>query len=299
MLDICLLGTGGMMPLPKRFLTSLYVKYQGHAVLIDCGEGTQTAIRCAEVSMKDIDVICITHFHADHVAGLPGLLLTIGNSGRTEPILITGPEGLEEVLCSLCIIAPELPFDVYIQTEDTPIFLGDLSIKSFPTEHRIPCRGYVLELPRAGRFSVEAAESLGIPKNLWSQLQHGQSAAFDGRIVTPGQVLGPPRKGLKVLYATDTRPVSAITKYGQDADLMILEGIYPEEEKLEKAVERGHMLFREAGELALKSHAKELWLTHFSPAIPDPKAQIHTAQSVFPATIAGEDGMKKTLKFTE
>ncbi|MBR3784975.1 MAG: ribonuclease Z [Firmicutes bacterium] len=299
MLDICLLGTGGMMPLPKRFLTSLYVKYQGHAVLIDCGEGTQTAIRCAEVSMKDIDVICITHFHADHVAGLPGLLLTIGNSGRTEPVLVAGPEGLEEVLCSLCIIAPELPFDVYVQTEDTPILLGDLSIKSFPTEHRIPCRGYVFELPRAGKFSVESAESLGIPKNLWSKLQHGETVTFDGRTVTPGQVLGPPRKGLKVLYATDTRPVPAISKYGQKADLMILEGIYPEEEKLGKAIERGHMLYREAAEMALQSQAKELWLTHFSPAIPNPQEQIDVAKSIFPQVTAGKDGMKKTLYFSE
>lgn len=299
MLDICLLGTGGMMPLPNRFLTSLYIKYQGHAVLVDCGEGTQTAIRCASVSMKDIDVICITHYHADHVAGLPGLLLTMGNAGRTEPVLITGPEGLEEVLCSLCIIAPELPFDVYVQTEDAAIRLGELSIKSFPAQHRIPCRGYVFELPRAGKFLAERAKALNVPQNLWSKLQRGDAVTFDGHTVNPDQVLGPPRKGIKVLYSTDTRPVPAIVQHGQDADLIILEGIYPEEEKLDKAIERGHMLYREAAELAARAQAKELWLTHFSPATADPKLHLDVAKADFPNTFAGEDGMKKTLRFQD
>lgn len=299
MLDICLLGTGGMMPLPKRFLTSLYIKYQGHAVLVDCGESTQTAIRCAGVSMKDIDVICITHYHADHVAGLPGLLLTMGNSGRTEPVLVTGPEGLEEVLCSLCIIAPELPFEVYVQTDDTPILLNGLSIKSFPAEHRVPCRGYIFELPRAGKFMEDKAELLNIPKQFWSKLQRGEIIFFDGNTITPNQVLGPPRKGLKVLYSTDTRPVPAIKQLGKDADLLILEGIYPEEEKLAKAIERSHMLFREAAELAKAANAEELWLTHFSPAIVKPELHIDTAKRVFSNSITGEDGMKKTLRFSD
>lgn len=297
MLDICLLGTGGMMPLPNRFLTSLYIKYQSHAVLVDCGESTQVALRCAGVSMKAIDVICITHYHADHVAGLPGLLLTMGNAGRTEPVLVTGPEGLEEVLCSLCIIAPELPFDVYVQTEDEPIEIGDLSIKSFAAEHRIPCRGYVFTLSRAGKFDVETAKALQIPQTFWSHLQKGETISVDGKTIKPEQVLGPPRKGLKVLYSTDTRPVQAICAQGCDADLMILEGIYPEEEKLEKAMERGHMIYREAAELAKAAEAKELWLTHFSPAVINPAEYIQVARTIFPNTTAGVDGMRKTLKF--
>lgn len=300
MLDLCLVGTGGMLPLPSRFLTSLYIKCQGHALLIDCGEGTQIALRKAGCSFKSIDLICITHFHADHISGIAGLLLSMGNADRTEPVTIAGPNGLCRILSGLMVIAPELPFEVYVRETghiDTPISLGAMKIQNFPLEHRIPCQGYTIEVPRAGQFLLEKAQSLHIPMQLWSHLQKGETVSAAGKQFTPEMVLGPARKGLKVTYATDTRPVDAIAEYGRESDILILEGMYGEEEKLEKAKERTHMIFSEAARLAEQAAAKELWLTHFSPSIADPFEYKTAVQKIFPNTVIGEDGMKKSLKF--
>lgn len=300
MLDLCLAGTGGMLPLPHRFLTSLYVKCQGHALLIDCGEGTQIALRKAGCSFKAIDLICITHFHADHISGIAGLLLSMGNSDRTEPVTIAGPKGLCQILSGLLVIAPELPFEVHVEEidgSDAPISLGLMKIESFPLKHRIPCQGYIIEVQRAGEFLREKAQALGIPVNLWSHLQKGATVQNAGCQFTPEMVLGPPRRGLKVAYATDTRPVPAIAEYGRNADVLILEGMYGEDEKLEKAKERTHMIFSEAALLAKQAAAEELWLTHFSPSITDPFEYESAVQTVFPNTVIGQDGMKKRLKF--
>lgn len=300
MLDLCLAGTGGMLPLPSRFLTSLYVKCQGRALLIDCGEGTQIALRKAGCSFKAIDLICITHFHADHISGIAGLLLSMGNSDRREPVTIAGPKGLFQILSGLMVVAPELPFEVYVKEIDgdsEPISLGSMRIKSFPLEHRIPCRGYAIEAPRSGEFLKERAQALGIPVKLWSRLQSGEAVQWEGRQLMPEMVLGPGRRGLKIVYATDTRPVPAIAQYGREADVLILEGMYGEEDKLEKAKERTHMIFSEAARLAEQAAAKELWLTHFSPSIADPFAYESAVQAIFPNTVIGQDGMKKALKF--
>lgn len=300
MLELCLLGTGGMLPLPHRFLTSLYAKCEGHALLIDCGEGTQIALRKAGCSFKAIDLICITHFHADHVSGIAGLLLSMGNSDRTEPVTIAGPKGLYQILSGLLVVAPKLPFEVYVaetdQTEE-PLSLGAMNIHSFPLEHRIPCQGYTIEIPRAGEFLRHKAEALEIPVQLWSHLQRGETVHSADMQISPEMVLGPARKGLKVVYATDTRPVPAIAEHGSGADILILEGMYGEDEKLEKAKERTHMIFSEAARLAEQAHARELWLTHFSPSIADPSVYEEAVRSLFPNTIIGQDGMRKSLKF--
>lgn len=305
MLDICLLGTGGMHPMPGRFLTSLYAKCGSHALLIDCGESTQTAMRCAGCSFKPIDLICITHFHGDHVNGLSGVLLSMALSGRTEPVTITGPQGLYQILTGLLITVPELPFTIQVREllaePDGGLLhvsdFGPLRIKGFPSEHRVPCLGYRLEVPRQGRFMPEKAKALGIPVSQWSLLQHGQSVQLEGRMISPEAVLGPPRKGLKLLYATDTHAISSISDSGRDADLLILEGLYGDETLRQKAFDRGHMTMLQAAELAKDAGAKELWLTHFSPSVPDPSIYQEAVRDVFPNAFMGRDGMKKTLKF--
>lgn len=307
MLDICLLGTGGMHPLPKRFLTSLYVKCGGRALLIDCGESTQTAMRSAGCSFKAIDLICITHLHGDHVNGLGGLLLSMALSARTEPVTITGPEGLYQILSGLLITVPGLPFTVQIRElpaePDGGLFhvadLGPLTIKGFPSEHRVPCLGYRLEVPRQGEFMPEKAKALGIPVSQWSLLQNGQSVQLEGLTIQPADVLGPSRKGLKLLYATDTHAILPISDFGRDADLLILEGLYGDENLRQKAFDRGHMTMLQAAQLAKDAGAKELWLTHFSPSVPDPSVYQEAVSSVFPNTVMGRDGMKKTLKFQD
>ena len=167
MLEVCLLGTGGMMPLPYRWLTSLMVRYNGKSVLIDCGEGTQIAMKEKGWSPKPIDVICFTHFHADHISGLPGMLLTMGNAERTEPLLLIGPKGLTKVVGALRVIAPELPFPIQcleISEAEQQFEIGGMRIETFRVHHNVPCYGYSIAVDRAGRFQLERAEALGIEK---------------------------------------------------------------------------------------------------------------------------------------
>ena len=302
MLDICLAGTGGMMPLPYRWLTSLMLRYEGSQLLIDCGEGTQIALKKRGWSFKPIDIICITHFHADHISGLVGLLLTMGNAERTEPVTMIGPRGLEKVVNSLRIVAPELPFPIeFIELSEpsATITVRDYVITAYKAQHAIPTYGYAVEIPRAGRFQVERAQALGLPVTYWSRLQKGETVEFEGETYYPEMVMGPPRKGLKVAYCTDSRPTQSIVDGAKDADLFICEGMYGEKGSEERAAEHKHMNFTEAATLAKAAEVNELWLTHFSPALNHPEEFIDVAREIFPNTKTGTDGMSLTLKFSE
>lgn len=302
MIDLCLLGTGGMLPLPYRALTSLMVRYNGSSLLIDCGEGTQNQIRMIGWSFKPIDVICITHFHADHISGLPGLLLTMGNAERTEPLTMIGPKGLERVVNSLRIIAPELPFQIRfieLEQDSETIEICGLRIRAFRVNHRVSCYGYNLELDRAGKFDAVCAKELGLPVQYWSRLQRGESVEYDGKCYTSNMVMGEKRKGLKVTYCTDTRPVETIALHAADADLFICEGMYGEDDKIDKAKEHKHMTMREAANLAKQANVAELWLTHFSPATTRPQDFESMVQGIFPKGRMGRDRMEKELKFED
>ena len=302
MLDVCLLGTGGMMPLPYRRLTSLMTRYNGSNLLIDCGEGTQVAIKEKGWSFKPIDVICFTHYHADHISGLPGLLLTMGNAERTGPLTMIGPKGLERVVNALRIIAPELPFPIeFIElTEpEQEIEIGGYCIHAFRVNHNILCYGYSLSIDRAGRFSVERAMEQEIPQKLWSRLQKGEIIQQDGKVYTPEMVLGPPRKGIKVTYCTDTRPVDAIAVAAEKSDLFICEGMYAEPEKVEKARQYKHMTFYEAAKLAKRAKVQELWLTHFSPSLVKAERYMDEVRSIFTNASLGKDGRSVELDFEE
>ncbi|MBR5271352.1 MAG: ribonuclease Z [Clostridia bacterium] len=302
MLDVCLIGCGGTFPLPNRHLTSLMARYNGHCILVDCGEGTQIGIREAQLTFKNIDVICITHFHADHISGLPGLLLTIGNSDRTEPLTIIGPRGIQSVVKSLCVIAPRLPFDIRFlevdNTEKTFEFDG-YSINAFRLFHEIECVGYSINIPRNPKFLPEKAQALDIPVKYWSLLQSGQSIEYEHKTYVPTDVCGEPRKGIKLTYVTDTRPTDLIKENARNSDLLICEGMYGDNEKMEDAIKKRHMTFIEAANIAKEADVKKLWLTHFSPALPDPENYISNAQDFFPNTELGEDGKKVTIMFEE
>ena len=303
MLDICLLGTGGMMPLPGRFLTSLMARYNGSNLLIDCGEATQIAIKKKGWVFKPIDVICFTHYHADHISGLPGLLLTIGNAERTEPLTLIGPPGLERVVNALRCIAPELPFPLKFHELTEPeeyIEICGYHITAFKVQHKVSCYGYTLEIPRTGKFDAKRAKEQNIPLAFWNRLQKGETVETeDGVIFTPEMVLGPDRKGLKVTYTTDTRPVPAIATFAADSDLFICEGMYGEPDKAKKAREYKHMTFREAAGLAKEAQPKEMWLTHFSPSLVYPENYLEDVREIFPETYLGKDGKSVTLKFEE
>lgn len=300
MLDVCLLGSGGMMPLPYRWLTALMTRTGGSSLLIDCGEGTQIAIKEKGWSFKPIDVICFTHYHGDHISGLPGLLLTMGNTDRREPLTLIGPKGLERVVNSLRVIAPELPFPIHFVEIEGPrqtFEMNGYRLTAFRVNHNVLCYGYTLEIDRAGKFDVEKAREHEIPQKYWNPLQKGESVEADGRILTPDMVLGPPRKGIKITYTTDTRPTDSIRENAKGSDLFICEGMYGEKEKAAKAVEYKHMTFYEAAHLAKEAQVKELWLTHYSPSLTRPEEYMEEVRSIFPGAKAGKDRMSAELVF--
>jgi len=302
MLDVCLLGTGGMMPLPYRWLTSLMLRCDGSSLLIDCGEGTQIAIKEKGWSFKPIDVICLTHYHADHVSGLPGLLLAMGNAERTEPLTIIGPRGVDRVVNSLRVIAPELPFEIrFIELTERQqeMTVGPYTLTAFRVNHNIVCYGYSVQLKRAGKFQVDKAQAAGIPLKFWSRLQKGAVIEEDGVTYTPDMVMGAQRRGLKVTYCTDTRPVPVISEMAKEADLFICEGMYGEPDKEQKAREHKHMTFYEAARLAKEADCKEMWLTHYSPSLPRPEDYMDAVRKIFPRSVAGKDGKSVELRFDD
>lgn len=303
MLDISLLGCGGMMPLPKRFLSALLIRHEGASVLIDCGEATQVALHLSPFSNKSIDHILITHFHGDHVSGLPGLLLSIGNSHRTEPLHIWGGEGLKRIVDGLTVICDRLPYKLILHElpfdKASSFQTGELLWNALPVKHRIPCLAYSAKLPRKGKFNAEKAKSLKIPVQYWSRLQAGESVETEVGSFEPGAVMGPPRRGLKVSFATDCRPSEALIELVRDSDLFVAEGLYGDPEKAKDAAEKGHMTFFEAAEMAKAAEVDELWLTHFSPAMIRPEEYLEATRAIFPETYLGHNLKTTTLLFKE
>lgn len=302
MLDVCLLGTGGMMPLPYRWLTSMIARYNGKSILIDCGEGTQIALKEKGWSPKPIDIICFTHYHADHISGLPGMLLTMGNAERKEALTLIGPKGLVRVVSALRVIAPELPFEInYIELSEAEqvIECDGFRIEAFRVNHNVVCYGYNIVIDRTGKFQLEKAEALGIDRRYWGRLQKGETLEIGEQVFTPDMVLGKDRKGIKLSYCTDTRPVESIVRGAYGADLFICEGMYGEPDKQEKAKEHRHMTFYEAAELAAKAQVRELWLTHYSPSLCRAEEFMRDVKRIFPNAHPGKDGKTVELQFDE
>lgn len=291
-----------MMPLPRRWLTALMTRYNGSSLLIDCGEGTQVAIKEKGWSFKPIDVICFTHYHGDHISGLPGLLLTMGNADRTEPLTLVGPKGLERVVTALRVIAPELPFEIkYIEITgaEQVLELNGYRITAFKVNHNVLCYGYTLEILRQGKFSPESAKAREIPLRYWNPLQKGETIRDGDVTYTPDMVLGPPRKGIKLTYTTDTRPTESILRNAAESDLFICEGMYGEEDKADKAKGYKHMTFREAGVLARDARVQEMWLTHYSPSLVRPEDYMDQVRKLFPNAYPGKDGKSAELNFED
>jgi len=303
MIDVALVGTGGMMPLPGRFLSSMLCRVNGKMILFDCGEGTQVSLRMLGWGFKQIDMICFTHFHGDHISGLPGLLLTMANAERIEPLKLYGPKGLEHIVKNLCVIAQDLPFPLeFFEREGSSLHCEDmLTIKTLPLNHRAPCLAYSLELARRGKFDPIRAKAQNIPLQIWSALQkqNENPIVYNGKTYFSDMVLGEPRRGIKLVFCTDTRPVAGLPEFAKDADLFICEGMYGDPEKQEKTAARKHMTFREAAEIARTANVRELWLTHFSPALPDPYNYLEYATCIFPNTKVGKDRMATILTFEE
>ncbi|GAA0736462.1 ribonuclease Z [Clostridium oceanicum] len=301
MLDLTLLGTGGGMPMPNRFLSASLISYKGRKILVDCGEGTQVSMRMCNSGFKSIDVICITHIHGDHIVGLPGLLGTIGNSGRVDPLTIIGPEGITEAVNGLRKIAAWLPYEIKIveNPKEDIIINEDIVLSSLEVDHSAPCLGYSFYLKRKAKFDIEKAKENNVPKILWSKLQNGKDIYFENRLYKPELVKGKERKGIKLTIITDSRPTKEMIDFIKESDFFICEGTYGLNEDLPKAIKNKHMTFKEAATLAKEGRVKKLLLTHFSTAIDDPIEYEYNARKVFENTIIGYDRFKVELNFEE
>ena len=303
MLECCTLGTGGTLPIPDRALSSLYVRVNGQALLIDCGEGTQVGIRRLGWGFKSLDGLLLTHYHGDHCTGLAGLLLSLEKAGREETFHIWGPRGLKRVVEGLCVIVPPLSYRVLLHElppEGGEAEIIGLNIRAVPVDHGgIPCFGYRLTLPRLPAFDPERAKAAGIPVEDWKRLQQGETVRVNGKKIAPEEVLTRPRKGITLVYCTDTRPCETLDKYAAGADLLILEGMYGTEDKRAQALKNHHMLFAEAAETARKADAGALLLTHFSTSLEDPEEYLPEARKIFPDAWAAQDGLAVTMRYPE
>ena len=304
MVNLTLLGCGGNVPLPNRFLSSLFMNFNGRKILVDCGEGTQVSMKMKGCGFKDIDLICITHTHGDHIIGLIGLLSTMGNSERKKPVTIIGPVGIKEAMDAIQVLIT-LPYKLNIIENPEGIFslvdpiLSDLSIETIELEHSTECIGYNFYFARQPKFNVEKAYQNNVPRKYWNMLQKGMTIMDNDINYTPDMVLGDDRKGIKISMITDTRPLDTIPEFIYDADLFICEAMYGDEMDISKAIKNKHMLFREAASLAVRGNAKQLLLTHFSPSIEDPNVFENNAKSVFENTIIGYDRFSTQIKYPE
>ena len=281
------------MPVPHRALSSCAVSVEGVTILFDCGEGTQAAAVKAGVSPLKIDIIAFTHYHGDHIFGLPGMLQTMSSMGRTDPLYVTGPAGFRKYAAPLIKAAGITTYDIVRCDISASAGLSSIDpswpdmayLSSFGTCHGCSSCGYVFELKRLRRFSPETADRLGVPVASRKILQQGSSVCVNGNIVTPEQVLGGPRRGIRVAYSGDTARCRALETNAAGADLLICDATYGSDQQNDAAEERGHMTFAAAAETALRAGVKSLCLTHYSQMIRDPAEYLDNARGIFPDTV--------------
>lgn len=297
-LEVFILGTSGMQPLPNRFLTSAMVRKDGEMFLFDCGECTQVSLKMLNLHWKRINRIFISHMHADHVTGLPGLLMLSSQVDRDEPLYIYGPAKLGEyIAANRKLLDMYINYEIVFQEVCPGTIYEDesLTVEAVPLLHTKPCFGYVMtEKERPGEFSVDNAKALGIPMGpMWGRLQKGEDVVLeDGRVIKPSQVLGPKRKGVRFAYVTDTVYLSSITNHVKEADLLLCEGMFTRDLS-EDAFEKKHMTSSQAATIARDAGVKKLALIHFSPRYTDRelKKLRDEAREIFPQTVLGRDRM--------
>ncbi len=310
-LELFVLGTGGSIPLPNRYLSSVLLRRDGEFFLFDCGEGTQMSLRTLNLKWKKISAILITHTHADHITGLLGMLMLSSQVDRSAPLYVIGPPRIEEYIeQNRSILAMYINYKIVIKELD-PNNLNTVvweteqyRIRSFALKHSRMCVGYTLEeLLRPGSFSPENAEALKVPRGeLWSALQKGRNVVLeDGKVITPEQVLGKPRPGRKFSFVTDTRPIERIQKEVAGSDVFVCEGMFTNEHA-QSAEEKQHMTAMEAATIAKKAGGiKKMGITHFSPRYTDHQIRLleREARSIFPETYSLKDGMHIPIPYEE
>lgn len=298
-LEAFVLGCGGMMPLPYRSLTSVLVRREGDLFLFDGGEGTQVSLRRLNLKWKKINAIFVSHTHADHVTGIPGLMMLSSQVDRDEPLYIYGPPIIAEYIeTSRKVLNMYINYPIIVKEITAPCVVheGDgFYIRAFPLNHTRVCVGYALEeLDRPGEFKPEKAQELGVPCGpLWSKLQNGESVtSLSGEIISPEQVLGPKRSGRKISYVTDTAYIPSIAKEVQGSDLLFCEGMFDEQYR-DQAAEKKHMTAIQAATIARDAKVKQMAMIHYSPRYTDNelKLLLTEAQTVFSNTVLSRDRM--------
>lgn len=298
-----MIGTGGNVPSPKRFCSSSLLNYKGKKILIDCGEGSQISMKKIGCGFKGIDLILITHLHGDHINGLPGLLQTLGNAEKRNPLTIVGPKGIKKVIYFMLNIIEGVPYEINIIENPSGCFsinediLRDIEISTIDLNHSTECIGFSLYFKRSRKFIQKLALENNVPKKLWKGLQEGRTYIIDDNTYTPDLVLGEYRRGIKISFITDTRPIPSIYDFVKNSDLLICEAMYGDDMDISKAVKNKHMTFRESATIAKKGDVEKLLLTHFSPSVDDPNIFRNNAESIFKNVIIPEDGYSITVSY--
>ena len=292
-MQIVFLGTSGSWPTPKRNVSAIAVKRGPEVILFDCGEGTQRQFMQSKLSFMQVSRIFLTHFHGDHFLGVPGLIQSMNFFGREEPLEVYGPTGAERLvaeLLSLGYFAPGFTIRANELAAGEGVDCGEYSVTAFEAVHTIPSLSYVLEEKvRPGRFSLEKAKALGIPAGpLYSQLQEGHAITVGGRTIQPDEVLGPPRRGRKIVYTGDTMPHDFLKKMARGADVLIHDAT-SDATLEEKANRYGHSSSRQAAQVAKEADVGLLVLTHLSPRYEDPATIYNDAKAVFDRVMLAED----------
>lgn len=306
-MEAFILGCGGMMPLPYRHLTSVLLRREGDLFLFDCGEGTQVSLRRLNLKWKKIDAIFISHTHADHVTGLPGILMLNAQVDRTEPLYIYGPPKIKEyVETSRRVLDMYINYPIVVKEIEAPCVVHsgkDFYIRAFPLDHTKICVGYTLEeLDRPGEFNPEKARELGVPVGpLWAQLQQGfEVKAADGSIVKPEQVLGQKRSGRKFSFVTDTLYKASIANEVRGSDLLVCEGMF-ENELIDQAKEKKHMTASQAATIAKDAGVRRMCMIHYSPRYTDRELDklLQEAKEVWPNAELSRDRMNIEIPYVD
>src|SRR5437867_12329356 len=302
-MQIVFLGTSGSWPTPKRNVSAVAVKRGPEVILFDCGEGTQRQFMQSKLSFMQVSRVFVSHFHGDHFLGLPGMVQSMSMNGRETPLEVYGPRGIERLvgdLLSLGYFTPGFPVHAKELTPGGAIDCGEYVVRAFEAVHTVPCVSYVLEeKPRPGRFSVDRAEALGVPSGpMYSRLQEGAPITIGGRTIRPEDVLGPPRRGRKIVYTGDTMPHETLVEMAQGADVLIHDAT-SDAVLEEKANRRSHSCVRQAAETAKEAGVGLLVLTHLSPRYEDPTSILEDAKQVFANVRVAEDFLEVDVPYPE